>query len=211
MANKVCLDRVFYAILNDLVTEGVKNAAKAAEKILSVTENYLSVETYSCLKEFYNLYFSDSITLQQKKDDINKNVDDLFEQAQKMFLEGSQLTEDKLVETLNNEKDRLGLSGLQKKLESLITLEEGLKEKLIPILSSMQFEDSTRQRLDHILFGFAQLIKYMHPSSQKDLNKTALNIASNLSSIEETEIYYEKVMHDHPPSGLKSKGILIEF
>ncbi len=208
---KQSLDSVFYSIIEDLVGDATKNAAKSAENILAVTSKYLSIESYSTLKEFCNLYLAASRQIDDAKDSINKQVDDLFEQAQGVLASGETLTGDSLKEADGQEVERLGLSGLQKKLESIVNLEEGLKEKLFPILSSMQFEDFTRHRLTHILFGYNRIINWVQNPETTSLSHISQEIATELSSVSETEIYYNLVMKAPPPGGLKEKSILLEF
>lgn len=211
MSEKSSLDTQFIKIITLLAEASIKNAARSAEKILSVTERYLSEESFSCLKEFYNLYFSQSATLNERKEDINSSVDRLIEQAQKILENGGDLSALNLKEGSEDESKRLGLSALQKKLESLITLESGLKEKLMPVLSSMQFEDATRQRVEHIVFGFVGVERFLHDPLSDKLKTLSLEIAKKLSSVEEKKIYYDVVLKEPAPLGVEKRSVIIEF
>ena len=205
MATQKNIDMIFLSVFEGLVQECLKNAQKSAENIIQITSKYLSTESFSVLKSFYDLYFSHE-THGEKIDAMNKSVDDLFDQAQSIMKSGQELSAESLDDTEDTETKRLGLSGLQKRLESLISLEQGLREKLFPVLSSMQFEDATRQRMAHILYGLTLIVKN---DSFEDISSS---IEKKLSSLEETESYYRLVRKEKPPEGgQKLKSMMLEF
>ena len=170
--------------------------------MLKLSEQCLDEKAHETVSKFYNLYFSEN--LKETKNEINRETDDLFNQAMEQKKAGLEIN---VTTSKKSEEKRLGLSSLQKELEGLITLDRGMKEQLMPVLSSMQFEDSVRQRLEHIISGWKEI--FSKSCNDQNINFTA--IEEILSSIEETADFYRCVLKKDPPESTEKPGDSILF
>jgi hypothetical protein len=146
------LDQVFLSVVLRMNAVIVSETSKSVEKILNLSMNFLSEKGQNALQEFYNLYFATN-NIEKQKNDVNKEVDDLFDAIQaELETTGdvSNVNLDSIEEDEEKKKNRLAIAAIQKQLESIITLETGLREKLVPAMMSMQFEDLVRQRISRI-------------------------------------------------------------
>jgi hypothetical protein len=109
-------------------------------------------------------------------------------------------------------RQRLSLSAVQKQLEGLIVLDSGIKEQVLPALSSMQFEDAIRQRLAHVVHAWWKIGDVLHKElTPEQLEEVARELAKVLSSVDETKTFYELVLNEKPPEGQDQRSIFIEF
>jgi hypothetical protein len=193
-------------VLKALQVSATQNATKKVNEILNVSAHYLSDSNAEKLKMFHDLYFAGKADLEQQKSGMNAHVDDIFEQAQALLKTNK--TEDEVVRAIKvsqaDEQERLQLSGLQKKLEALISFEEGLKEQLAPVMSSMQFEDATRQRIEHVAAMFSEVVTnrvVQNPAAAVAIVDT---LAAQISIKHERESFYRLVMHEEAPAHVES-------
>ena len=152
------LDRLFVGILEELADHARAHAAESARNVFNLSKGYLSDNASDAMEDFFNIYFSDSEHIEKSKEEVNKDVDDIFDEVQAIMDAGGDLSQFEEIKEDEELRDvRMGLSSIQKQLESIIRLEEGIREKLMPVMVSMQFEDAMNQRLDHIITGLLTL------------------------------------------------------
>ena len=185
------VDLVFLKIFRDLKTETMSNAEKSLESILKISSEFVSGSIHDDLMDFYKLYFHGSAEMEQKTEEINKNVDSIFEQAQKLAKKGldHQEIHNEVKDSEDKSKERVSLSYLQKKIESLISLEEGVRAQLAPVLASMKGEDITRKRLETINFGLDSIVHSLGPHFNERSGQIINNIANIISSSEEKKSF----------------------
>lgn len=185
------IDQIFLKIFRDLKNETMVNAEKSLENILKISSEFVSGSIHDDLMEFYKLYFHGSAEMEQKTEEINKNVDSIFEQAQKLAKKGmdNQQIHNEVIDNEDQSKERVSLSYLQKKIESLISLEEGVRAQLAPVLSSMKGEDITRKRLETINFGLDSIVHSLGPHFQERSEQIVNNIANIIGSSEEKKSF----------------------
>lgn len=188
---KEAIDQKFFSILSKMIDLAVATTGQCTQEVLKVSESYLEEKAHKTLEDFYNLYFA--AELQEDKASVNHEVDDIFNQAMAQK-DSSEEIKIEVAETA--ETKRLGLSTVQKQLEGVISLNQGMKQELTPVLSSMQFEDATRQRLEHIEAGWKQIIAVNCCEDKVDFEA----IKTSLSSVEETAIFYKIVLKEEPPA-----------
>lgn len=203
-------DKLFLTIFSDLSQQSISHAACSTEEIFKLSSDFLSKPATDILRRFQELYFGED-KFKERNEKVNKDVDNIIEQVEKTIKKGEDpkafgvIEEDQIIKI-----ERLGLSGLQKRLEGLITLDVGIREKIIPALNSMQFEDAVRQRLDHILKAWEMTTEYAAKDDIEGLKLLSREIADILSSIEETNAYYEIVLKEDPPeSGASPEDMLL--
>lgn len=191
------LDQKFLAVYGELVQEAIDVAAQATQEVFQLSNGYLSQSANDLLKQFYALYFGVG-EVAARKEKINQEVDDLFDQIQAQVDAGAAVD---VQEDDSAKKERLGLSGLQKQMEGLITLDKGIREKILPAMCSMQFEDMVRQRLEHLVL--------MWQSNPKADDAEVL--VAYCTSQTETETFYKHVLHRPAPAGEDNPSIFLSF
>ncbi|MBF0443751.1 MAG: hypothetical protein HQK54_17720, partial [Oligoflexales bacterium] len=195
-------DSLFLTIYLELKEKALMRAQKCTEEVFNLSCSFISRSAQDVLRRFHDLYFAGGFRMEDQKEVINKEVDNIIDQIQTKLESGENsesLKDIKEDETLKVE--RLGLAGIQKRLEGLITLESGIRDKILPSLSSMQFEDAVCQRLDHIEAAWNMVLNRKLFEDETRLEETSREIAELCSSIEETEIYYTIVLKEEPPKG----------
>ena len=202
------MDGLTLQIFKDLCNEAKANAARSASQILEVSSTFLSKQTHDALSNFHKLYFDEA--MQEKKQKINDDVSDLFDQAQALMASGGASAVDGLTEDSERAKERIGVAHFQKQLEALITLNVDFKERLVPVLSSMQFEDAMNQRLSHIDFAWSKTITAL-ANGEITFDGLAREVAGLLSSDAERQLYYPRVLKEDPPQGLGDQGIWLDL
>jgi hypothetical protein len=193
-------------IVKALQVSATDNATKKVNEILNVSAHYLSDSGHEKLKMFHDLYFAGKSELEDQKSGMNAQVDDIFEQAQELLKTNT--NEAEVVKAIKvsaaSEQERQQLSGLQKKLEALISFEEGLKEQLAPVMSSMQFEDATRQRIEHVAAMFRDVVKNRVVRNSAAAAAIGESLAATISIQQERESFYKHVLHEEAPAHVES-------
>ncbi|NRA46624.1 MAG: hypothetical protein HRU09_16875 [Oligoflexales bacterium] len=204
------IDLLFLQILDTFVVKIASLARSSTEYILEVSNTFLDEKAKNALVDFHNLYFGDSKIGETSKQ-VNAEVDDMLESLQSILNEGKELTLNSIEESEEGKLNRLSLSGLQKRLEMIISMDVGIKEKLIPILHSMQFEDFLNQRLLHIRKIWAHVISLESNQANINLDKLKETLAKYPSSMDEREDFYNIVLKKDPPEGLKERQSLVDI
>lgn len=201
------LDKVFCQILQGLASYATSSAAACTDAIFNLSSNYIDKPAFDALNDFHNLYF-DNQNLDSDKDAINSEVDDIVAMAQEALAKGEDLsTTSSIVEDEEAKNRRLGLAGVQKRMEGLITVDAGLKEQVLPALSSMQFQDAISQRMDHLVLGWNEIIA----ADSNEVEAVARRLAEKCSSVEETSEYYKIVLQEDPPAETADRSVFFEF
>ena len=226
------LDQNFFLVFSDLVQLSQTGAAQCTESIFQLSSTYMKREMFESLQKFYDLYFSHSTKHQRQKEAINSAVDEVFDAAKVAAARGAEREE--ISAEIDDSKlaaERLAAASLQKQLEGLIVLDQGIRNDILPALSSMQFEDATRQRLAHILTGWEKIFEFVQklgdPSYftswppaelamhlRQDLDDILVGLAKMTSSVKETESYYQTVLKTPVPEDVakgKDSGDILLF
>ena len=192
-------DNEFLAILSTFATMIQDTASDAATHILDISADFLSSEASSALKKFHDLYFSQDRSLEDGKNEVNRDVDAMMDNVRRIIAEGGDISAAEIEEDSALKQVRLSLAGVQKELEAIIAIESGIRERLHPALMTMQFEDAMRQRLTHMVQAWGHIMKNLatHGKAEKDLLGPL--IAALLTSNGERRSFYETVLHETPP------------
>lgn len=202
------VDGMMLGLIDEYLKTVLGFAAGSVQTVLDTSASFLSQPAHECVKKFYDLYFNRQ-ELQAKAESVNRHVDDLFEEAKALVTAGIGAV-DNSAKTAEDE-ERLGLTGLQKQLEGVITLEDGVRERLSPVLASMQFEDSLRQRIEHIITGWPALMAALHSGDSKDLAEVGDSLGKLCSSQLEADLYFPQVLKESAPAALPGQSLVIEF
>jgi hypothetical protein len=192
------LDDAFLSIMKDWTELTTSCAEGAVASILKNSGEYLSTDQQRAVQDFHDLYFGDG-DVTATKEAINREVDDLVDAIQNELATGADASKLKsLKEDEDAKRSRLSLSGVQKQLETIIQLETGLKEKLVPVLTSMQFEDAIKQRLSRMVQAW-HLSLDATPETAQDVEVIGEQIAMTLGSAAERQAFYPNVLQREPP------------
>jgi hypothetical protein len=196
------LDQAFVQIARGLGYQVMKTAEDASAKILSSTDQFLGKRAQDAVKKFHALYFG-TAKVEETKKAVNDDVDNLIDQIRGEMSSGVSDAElgSSVKESEQTREWRLGLSGIQKELETIIQIDKGIREKLVPVLWSLQFEDMIRQRLNHVLDGWELVMKDLENQEYLEPEKIGEQIAALLTSTAERESYYRLVLKREPPAG----------
>lgn len=198
-------DKVFLQILDSQVSAALKEAASCTQAVLELSAQYLDQPAFETLQQFHDLYFSK--TNDEQKAALNDEVSDMVSQLQAQLEAGEDLT---ILEDEDKKQRRLSLSAVQKKLESLITLDGGIRDQVLPALASMQCEDEIRQRVNHIVGAWEAFMSLLS-GKRTDAGAVMREVAGTLTSVDETKEFYRIVLGEDPPAGLDSRSTFLEF
>jgi hypothetical protein len=203
------LDDTILSILNDWVGLTTSAAENAVAMILQNSSEYLSEEQQKAVSDFHALYFADG-DLAANKQAMNREVDALFDAIQAEVAAGGDFKSlNSIAESDDAKQERLSLSGVQKQLETIIQLETGLREKLVPVLTSMQFEDALKQRLGRMVDAWKASLE-APPATQDDIQVLGERIAKKLGSKAEREAFYPKILKRPAPKDLVDEITLFD-
>lgn len=192
------LDDVFLQVLAAMKAEVTTVAGQASQMILQRASTYVASSARQALVNFHQLYTTGA-EAQAGTLSVNRNVDDIFDQVAAQVEDGVEESNIVIMEEEAAARARLSFSGVQKELEAIIRMDAGIREKLVPILSNMQFEDSLRQRLDHIEQAWSLTIDQLQNPEAMDLEVMTLEIAQMTTSVAERASAYRILMRSEPP------------
>lgn len=185
-------DQLLLNIFNELSGELLHTVQSATQQILEMSANFLQDDVSDALQDFHALY-EKNVELDTYKEAIAQNVDDIIQYIQNYEGDTSEIPD---LSSIDNEQlaaSRLSLSNLQKDMEGLARLDQGVKDKVIPILHNMQFEDQLSANVliisDIWTFFINSLVK-------PDFDNALLleQIYSQLNSAKLRQLFAQKVM-----------------
>ncbi|RYZ92520.1 MAG: hypothetical protein EOP06_04025 [Proteobacteria bacterium] len=186
-----------FKILSDLVSDADTSLVASTQLIFGISENYMKKESSVAIKEFYDLYMSKNQKREEFSNEVNKEVDEMVREIE----ETGTATEDD-----GRKARRLALSALQKKLEGLITLDQGIRSEILPALNTIQFAATLRERLTGQLYVLDQLMKTSPSLNPEVLAETWMTSVQSLSVPEDVEILFSKLFpsdSENEDSGLQ--------
>ncbi len=218
----VNLHTTFSLILAHCLNAAKEDTAKAVEEILAHSKNYLGNQAHDALKDYYHLYFSDAEDVEASKTEANDDVTAIFEAATKALHEEDEESLRKMADASGDgdkekNESRLRLSAINKKLEAIIRADASVKEKLLPIISNIQFEDLVNHRLHHIdtmwQNTFQMLSKGLSPQKEKkELNQFRDEFSHLCSSVAEKKAFYPIMLKEEAPEeDAQDSGVFLAF
>lgn len=197
------LDDLMLTLIKEQFNSITQLAAESTKNILELSNGFMDENARNAVHDFHKLYNSSS-AIDKTASEVNQHVDTVFQaMVEKMKSQGIEsLSTEDIHESETETLNRLSLSGIQRRLEMIISLDTGITEKLVPILSSMQFEDSLNQRISHLIDMWNEVLQPVHlpgEEAAKSLFDSLRQLSSKCSSINETADFYECVLHEEPP------------
>lgn len=195
------VDQAYLQIASGLIEYVVSCAETAALTIIETSGTYLSKSAQQALQNFHTLY-SEQSGITETMENYNRDVDNLFDDIQKQLQEGKDIESHDI--HAEHEVERVTISGLQKQLETLIRIEAGIKDKLLPVLSSMQFEDMIKSRLGNLKTFWQTVLEQPVNTKDQTWNKLLEDLGSQTKSTSEREQFFQLVLHTSVPEHLRN-------
>jgi hypothetical protein len=190
------VDAAMADVVNGVSQAVIEITNQSVKEILGLSAQFMTDTSQKALQDFHRLYFSND-ELSAKKEDVNADVDHLFEEIQQTLAKGED--PNAIVEENESKTVRLSLAAVQKQLESILQLDLGMRQKLVPAIMSLRFEETTRQHLSHI----ALLWKLVSEQAQNPIDdqRAVINEAMKtaLATHIEKKLFYSLVLKENLP------------
>ncbi len=160
--------------------------------VMNTSKQFIGEDGQDLKAQFDDLY-EDDAHVKQMAEEVNADMDDLIDSLQNQLKNDEELV---IEETEEDEKKRLGVSGLQKHVETLTRLDEGVKEKIEPLFKQLQCGDTLINTVNNLrkTFGFfSKFVAGKNLEEEYDFSKFFLSTARILSDEEEGEIFYRTI------------------
>lgn len=193
------LDDASLKVIDGIFESIIKTTQDAVEQIMDASKGFLSNDVGTAIRDFHLLY-SDETSAQTT--DINKEVDDLIASIEQEMASGagSDAAISNVTEDADKRDARLSLAAVQKKLETIIQFDSKARERLVPVIMSMQFEDEIRQVLHRLITVWSLSLQTVNQGGSVEKLKEKL---SNMSSTTfEKELLYRIVLKKEPPKSI---------
>ena len=181
-------DNLSIRLLSALANNALGNISSSAGKMLDVACFFFDKDLSEALLNFHKLYLENS-QLDAQKDDINQQADAIFEAAQSSssaqqdvnFTEGSQ-------QKINE------LANVQKELEALIQQDAHIKERMVPVMQCMQYEDLISNRIQRLIQCWEYMVSVLNSKTVVNVTEALTTFNDFLSSEDEHHKFFEWVL-----------------
>ena len=133
-------DERYLTIYKNLCKYMIDNVQVSVNKIIDLSEEFLEKDISGAINDFHKLYQNDG-EIDGYKNSINQHVDRMIDVVRTTDNELKLQKELDKIDDSELKVTRLSFSNLQKDIEALITLEADIKNKVMPIIMSLQFEE----------------------------------------------------------------------
>jgi hypothetical protein len=197
LAPTQALDELFLQLISDLCKTINQTAGAAALQIIDLSSNFLSGQTHHLLLEFHKLY-ADNNELASYKDLINQDVDQIIQTAVNPSGRNNQMAAPPVS---NNDPDtplcntRIGLAAMQRDLEKQIIRDETVRRHVLPVLESMQFEETLARSLAQTIMMWEMVIRHLEQNPRGDTYSLNDEILATLKSKDERALFYKIVLN----------------
>jgi hypothetical protein len=193
-------DENFIEIFESIVQTINDGVSSAVRRVFESSHAVLDESSRKALSDFYSLYYDKSA--HDMSTSVNKSVDDLFELAQSHINSIGSLRVDDLKEDPHLEEQRLSLSAVQKQLETLLTLDSRVRERLLPALMSMQIEDMIKQFTQRLTMMLKIICAALPANFPLDAEST-MQLQTLAVSQPELKQFYKSILKQTPPEYLE--------
>ncbi|MBL4868876.1 MAG: hypothetical protein JKY67_21130 [Pseudomonadales bacterium] len=217
LQNKAALyqyDELFENVLNSLSKNLLVTVQSATQQILDISTQFLSTEASKVISDFHHLYAADS-HFEDLKDSVDQGVDELITLIQNNDSSNADELNNAIekIDTHQMAAARLSFSALQKDMEALISLEDNIKNKVLPIFHGLQFEDLLCLMVKTIDSIWHEVISDIHQTEPFNIKSTLTKIYSQLHCEKQRSLFFETVLKaDYKDSILEiSPAVLSQY
>jgi len=183
-------DNLSIKLFSQLAQNALNNISSSAGKMLDVACLFFDKDVSSAMLDFHKLYLEQS-QLNDHKDEVNQQADDILAAAQAANFSSSSLPQDELQTSAEHQH----LANVQKELEALIQQDEHIKQRMVPVMQCMQYEDLISNRIQRLISCWELMVSLLNSHDTADIPR-ALNAFNNVqTSFDEHQSFYQHVLH----------------
>ncbi len=181
-------DNLSIKLLSALANNALGNISSSAGKMLDVACLFFDKDLSEALLNFHKLYLENS-QLDAQKDDINQQADAIFEAAQSSS--SAQLD----VNFTDSSQQKINeLANVQKELEALIQQDAHIKERMVPVMQCMQYEDLISNRIQRLIQCWEYMVSLLNSKTVVNVSEALTTFNDFLSSEDEHHRFFEWVL-----------------
>ena len=180
-------DQLSVKIFTTLSTNALDNISESAGQMLDVACLFFDKDVSKAIIDFQKLYLEHS-NLDDIKGAINEEVDDIFERAQQNDLSSSEESTSLLEGHTIDE-----LANIQKDLEALIQQDDHIKQRMVPVMQCMQYEDLISNRIQRLILCWEYMMILLRKPKDFDMDNALQRFHGFLSSEDEHQQFFKHV------------------
>jgi len=182
-------DNLSIKLFSQLAQNALNNISSSAGKMLDVACLFFDKDASSAMLDFHKLYLEQS-QLNDHKDEVNQQADDILAAAQAANFSSSSLPQDELQTSAEHQH----LANVQKELEALIQQDEHIKQRMVPVMQCMQYEDLISNRIQRLISCWELMVSLLNSDDTADIPR-ALNAFNDVqTSFDEHKSFYQHVL-----------------
>jgi len=182
-------DNLSIKLFSQLAQNALNNISSSAGKMLDVACLFFDKDASSAMLDFHKLYLEQS-HLNDHKDEVNQQADDILAAAQAANFSSSDLPQDELQTAAEHQH----LANVQKELEALIQQDEHIKQRMVPVMQCMQYEDLISNRIQRLISCWELMVSLLNSDDTADIPR-ALNAFNDVqTSFDEHKSFYQHVL-----------------
>jgi hypothetical protein len=180
-------DNLSMKLMTALAGNALNNISSSAGKMLDVACFFFDQDISNSLLNFHKLYLENG-HLDEHKDDINQQADEIFAAAQGLNCESVKLDFDE-----TSQKKIAELANVQKELEALIQQDNLIKERMVPVMQCMQYEDLISNRIQRLILCWEYMMILLRKPKDFDMDNALQRFHGFLSSEDEHQQFFKHV------------------
>ena len=181
-------DNLSIKLLSALANNALGNISSSAGKMLDVACLFFDKDLSEALLNFHKLYLENS-QLDEQKDDINQQADAIFEAAQSNSAAQVSVNFNPDSQQKINE-----LANVQKELEALIQQDSHIKQRMVPVMQCMQYEDLISNRIQRLIQCWEYMVSLLNSKTDVNVTQALTTFNDFLSSEDEHHKFFEWVL-----------------
>jgi hypothetical protein len=183
-------DNLSISLLSKLAQNALNNISASAGNMLDVACMFFDKDVSKAIIDFHTLY-SENGQLSDHKDAVNQQADDILLAAQDPNFSHEPLNSG---QSLHN-SEQLELANIQKNLEALIQQDAHIKQRMVPVMQCMQYEDLISNRIQRLISCWSSLVSLLMDPDSTNIPYTLQTLEGFQSSTDEQAMFYRYVLH----------------
>ncbi len=198
-------DRLFLEIFGRIAHRVIQITEGAVGEVMDTAHGFLDSSGKAALAGFYELYFSGR-EAEQGKLAVTSEIDDMVDSIRAQLESGVDPAALQLQSFEHSEAagTRLTLAALQKRLETILTLETGIRDRIVPAMVSIQFEDFIKQMLTRLIRIWELVFSALHGGSMSE-DQLKEKILTSIRTPAERDHFYGIVLKTSPPAAPENR------
>ncbi|MEY8247121.1 MAG: hypothetical protein RPT11_01945 [Bermanella sp.] len=183
-------DNLSIKLVSQLAHNALGNISSSAGKMLDVACLFFDKDISTAIQDFHQLYQEQS-QLNDHKDAVNQQADEILAAAQDPNFSSASLAHNELPASA----EQLHLANIQKELEALIQQDEHIKQRMVPVMQCMQYEDLISNRIQRLISCWQLMVTLLNDYDTVDIPQALANFNELQSSFDEHQAFYQHVLH----------------